>query len=112
MASLIIKSLDDDFFEAYNEGREDEARFQGMDIGVWSAILDENACDYCLWADSRTFRVGEGVSPPPAHFGCRCVVAYFTEEMLIEDGVDIDSEFLPWGEAPSDTLPPGTRRKD
>lgn len=109
-SSTISTSLNDDFFDAYNEGREDEARFQGADWGVWSAILDENACDYCIWADNRAFRVNEAHSVPPAHFGCRCVVAYFTEEMLIEDGVNVESEFLPWEEAPSYVLPPGTRR--
>ena len=106
--STLSTSLGDDFFDAYNEGREHEARSQGLTYGVWSAILDDDACDYCIWANNRSFlTVGEH-PVPPAHFGCRCVVAYFTTEML--DG-DLEEEFLAWEDPPISTFPPGSKKR-
>jgi hypothetical protein len=105
-----MQSLGDDFFEAYNEGREDEARMQGITYGVWSAIMDDAACDFCRYANDRSFLVVESHQMPPAHFGCRCLIAYFTAEMIEEEGGDVEALFLPWEDPPVSTFPPGSKK--
>lgn len=107
--SPLGRSLGDSFFEAYSEGRELEARMQSVTYGVWSAIMDNDACDYCRYLNNRSFAMSEGHVIPPAHFGCRCIVAYFTEEMVEEEG-GIEQAFLPWEEPPLTTFPPGSKK--
>lgn len=106
--SYITKTADDEFFLAYNEGRDDEARLQGIELGVWSAILDGAACDFCAWANDRIFRVNESHMTPPAHFGCRCLVAYITEDVIEPEEIE---EFDPWEDPPSTVFPIGRKSK-
>ena len=108
--SKISEVLEDSFFDAFNIGREDEALFQGMEYGVWSAILDAGTCDYCRFADGKTFRLTEEHPVPPVHFGDRCVIVYFTAEMLEEDGLEVYEEFDPWENPPSSMFPPGSKK--
>lgn len=103
--SDIAKSLGDDFFDAFNTGMADEARFQGMQIGVWSAIMDEGSCDFCAWANDRKISVSELSIVPPAHFGCRCIIAYVEEA----DSEELE-EFDDWENPPHSVFPPGTKK--
>ena len=102
--------LEDSFLRAYNMGREAGARNQGVDYGVWSAILDGQACDFCSWADGRTFPVVDSHLVPPAHFGCRCLVAYYDVETVEEDGLEIEELFLPWTDPPNYVYPFGSKK--
>lgn len=111
MASEISSYIESELLDSYNEGREDEAILQGMEYGVWSAILDEGSCDFCVWADGRTFLVSEDHPVPPVHFGCRCIVSYYTVDMIEEDGLEVDQIFLPWDDPPSDVFPIGRKTK-
>lgn len=107
--SKLTVILEDAFLEAFNEGREDEASFQGMTYGVWSSILDDQSCSFCAWADNKTFLIDGAHPVPPAHFGCRCMIAYYTREMLEEDGFEIDELFEGWAAPPDSVMPPGTK---
>jgi hypothetical protein len=109
VASDISRFLESEFFDAFNLGREDEAAIADLEYGVWSAILDERSCAWCSWADERTFRLSAEHPVPPVHFGCRCVIAYYSEDML--DGDDPEQMFLPWEDPPDDVMPPGTKGK-
>jgi hypothetical protein len=109
--SKLTPILEDAFFDAFNEGREDEASYQGMTYGVWSAILDDNSCSFCDWANNRTFLITGAHPVPPVHFGCRCIIAYYTSEMLEEDGLEVDELFDEWSEPPDSVMPPGTKGK-
>lgn len=102
---FLDEQIEDAFFDAYNLGREANAKDSGLDFGVWSAILDGNACDFCAWANGRTFQVGDQHLVPPAHFGCRCLVAYYSTDML-DEGEQI---FLPWEDPPTEVYPFGSK---
>ena len=104
------KMLEDDFFDAYNTGRSDEALAQGIEFGVWSSMLDGNVCLFCEWADGKSFRTSDSPALPPAHFGCRCLIVYVTPDML-EEGESVEDEFESWDTPPIEVMPPGTRRK-
>lgn len=103
--SSIEDQLEDSFFEAFNEGREAEANIGGLDFGVWSAVLDDATCAFCEWANGRFFVISQDHLVPPAHFNCRCLIAYYNQE-------DIDpgeQPFLPWEDPPSDVYPFGSK---
>ena len=107
--SKMTDTLEDAYFDAFNEGRDAEADFSGMTYGVWSAVLDERACGFCDWANNRTFTLETAHPVPPVHFGCRCVIVYYTEDMLVEDGFEIDELFDEWDTPPDSVMPPGTK---
>jgi hypothetical protein len=111
MASDITNFLENEFFDAYAEGREDEARVDGMAMAVWSSILDDASCDFCRWADERTFPLSSAHLNPPVHFGCRCILVYYTSDMIEEDELEPDQMFLPWETPPDEVFPPGTKKK-
>lgn len=100
--------LEDGFLDSYNEGREDEARHLGYTYGVWSAILDESTCDFCEWADGRTFLISEQHMIPPVHFGDRCVIVYYNSDMLDEG----EGGFMDWVSPPQELFPIGSKKKN
>lgn len=108
--SAVDDVLEDSFFESYNAGRLYGANLMELDFGVWSAILDGQACDFCAWADGRTFHLSQQVTRPPAHFGCRCVISYYNQGMLKEDDEDPEQVFLPWEGPPEDVYPFGSKK--
>lgn len=91
------------WWDAYNMGRELEAESEGLDRGVWSAIMDASTCSFCAWADGRVI---DGSIIPPAHMGCRCIVAYYNEADLLEDGTSSEEEFDSWGDGPPSSAYP------
>lgn len=111
MASEIVDYMESELLDVFNEGREDEARAQGLEYGVWSSILDEASCDFCRWADEKTFLVSEDHPIPPVHFGCRCVIAYYNLEMIEEDELEPEQMFIPWEDPPASLFPIGRKRR-
>lgn len=104
--SLLDDVLEDSFFDAYNLGRRSGALLEEIELGVWSAILDGAACDFCKWANNKTFRLSEQQMNPPAHFGCRCVIVYYTPDM-VEEG---EEEFDSWDDIPTSVYPLGSKK--
>lgn len=106
--SALAKSLGDDFFDAFNSGREAEASAQGLVYGIWSAIMDSGTCDFCAWADGKIFGISETHIVPPAHFGCKCIVSYVDAEIVEEGELE---DFDLWISPPEYVFPIGKKGK-
>lgn len=102
MAGFIENSSGDAAFDAYAQGRAvGAAKLQNLsNFAQWSALMDDKTCDWCAWADLRIFDTTIEPYYPPMHHGCRCIVAYITND-----------EFPPnpdWGDGPPpSSWPPG-----
>src|SRR3970282_603631 len=74
------------------------------EFAKWSALLDNNTCDWCSWADLRIFDTNIEPYDPPMHHGCRCIIAYITADEYPPDETS-------WGAgAPPESWPPGRVR--
>ena len=107
MPGYIDNSTDLALFESYSQGRA----LAGADplqvlnnmskFAQWSAVLDKRTCDWCGWADERVFNTVTEPYDPPTHHGCRCLIAYISND-----------EFPPtedWGSGPpTASWPPGS----
>ncbi len=103
MPGYIDNSSDLALFESYSQGRAlgGEGLPNMSQFAQWSAVLDKRTCDWCGWADERVFNTVTEPYDPPTHHGCRCLIAYISND-----------EFPPnpdWGSGPpANSWPPGT----
>ena len=67
-------------------GRMQEARAQGAEEGIRSAMLESATCDVCLSKDGARFTIedlDEYATPDPDCFGgdqCNCIVIFIPKE--------------------------------
>ena len=109
MAGYVGTTSEEELYKGYSSGRafwRTSPKFSGF--AQWSAVNDSSTCDFCGWADERTFphNIGSGVTPtewdPPVHWGCRCIVGYILKE-------EFDPGSGDWGKGPPPSaFPPGT----
>lgn len=63
--------------KAYEEGRDWTAEQAGLAFAIWSSILDDRTCEFCVGQDGMVVRVDDPdftkYSPGNVHANCRCV---------------------------------------
>lgn len=93
----VEQEITHDFVTQVRDGQNDAATENGITDFVWIAVVDDKTDACCLWRDGLTTSEiqeqldqhsdedsdcdADNVVVPPAHFGCRCRAAPFTDQM-------------------------------